>query len=85
MGLELRVAFRDTLQLLAHRAMATVRAVSDALNRILQLRHLLPQLAYLPLQGLSDVGAPLGHIVAAQVHVLLAVVRLALKGQYNIG
>ena len=61
MGLELRVAFRDTLQLLAHRAMATVRAVSDALNRILQLRHLLPQLAYLPLQGLSDVGAPLGQ------------------------
>jgi hypothetical protein len=40
-----------------------------------QLCYFRPEFAYFPLQGLSDVGAPLRHIVFAQIHVLLAVVR----------
>jgi hypothetical protein len=41
-----------------------------------QLCYFCPELAYFPLQGLSDIGTELRHIILTQIHVLLAIVRL---------
>ena len=48
----------------------------DSLYCMAQMCYLCPKLAHFPLQGLSDVGAPLRHVILTQVHVLLAVVGL---------
>ena len=40
-----------------------------------QFRYFLPEFANFPLQGLSDVGSPLRHVIPTQVHVFLPVVR----------
>ena len=53
-----------------------MRTHVNSLYRMTQFCHFLPELAYFPLQGLSDVGSPLRHVIPTQVHVLLAVVRL---------
>ena len=66
------LACRLTLRLLTHRASVPVRAIANTLNRMAQLCHLVPKLLHLPLQGLSDVGPPLRHVILTQVHVLLA-------------
>ena len=67
---------RQVLQLQAHRASATVRAVCNALYRISQFRYFLPELAHFSLQGVSDKGSEFRHIILSQLHVFLAVIRL---------
>ena len=48
----LLLALRLTLQLVKHRTVRAMRAVADALYRIPQPGHFLPQFVHLPLQGL---------------------------------
>ena len=69
------VACRLTLQPVHNRVAVAMRASLDSLYRMAQLCHFATELAHLPLQGLSDVGPPLRHVILTQVHVLLPVVR----------
>lgn len=62
-----------------------ITASLDSLYRMAQLCHFAPELAHLPLQGLSDVGPPLRHVILTQVQVLLPIVRLqADEGRFDI-
>ena len=70
------VAFRLVLHDVSHRAPSPISTHVNRLYRMAQPCYLLTQFAHFPLQGLSDVGAPLRHVIFTQVHVLLAVVGL---------